>query len=195
LATQPIELPFFHPIAIRVPLDTRYFNTDAVIALANEERPLAGRILKRANAALSWLMRAETIKNAVGWASSRVISGFLLSLWLHSHACAVGSRRLAESAGNPQGSGAAEQDGSRADGTGGGSAAGNLCRAAPRAGGRLSQHGNMPKIYGNVVANHHDGSFESARGGSWAKGIGLGKRPGQRHTGTAEDRHVTAHAG
>ena len=206
LTTQPIELPVFHPIAIRLQqlLETPDFTMDAVISLANEDPSLAGQILKMANSTVYMgRVRTETIKEAVirlgaqqvsnlAMAASQaglhvsenpVIAGFLRSLWLHSHACAVGSRWLARSEGYPQIADQAYMAGLLHD-------VGKLylLKALERLnkmgvaqaaleedllleifeelhveqGCRLMEHWNMPKIYYNVVANHHDDNFDSS---------------------------------
>jgi len=205
LTTQPIELPVFHPIAIKLQhlLETSDFTMDEVINLANEDQSLAGQILKMANSTVYMgRVRTETIKDAVirlgaqqvsnlAMAASqaglhvsenRVLNGFLQSLWLHSHACAVGSRWLARSAGYPQIADQAYMAGLLHD-------VGKLylIKALERLnkmgvahaaleedllleifaelhveqGCRLMQHWNMPKVYYNVVANHHDNNFDS----------------------------------
>jgi len=205
LTTQPIDLPVFHPIALRLQqlLETPDFTMDAVISLANEDQSLAGQILKMANSAVYMgRVRTETIKDAVirlgaqqvsnlAMAASqaglhvsdnRVINGFLQSLWLHSHACAVGSRWLARNAGYPQISDQSYLAGLLHD-------VGKLylLKALERLnkmgvaqaaleedllleifaelhvdqGCRLMEHWNMPKVYYNVVANHHDNNFDT----------------------------------
>lgn len=125
LINQPIELPVFHPIAIRLQLmlDSPDFKMEEVIDLANEDASLAGQILKMANSSVYMgRVRTETIKDAVirlgalqvaniAMAASqaglhvsenKVINGVLRSLWLHSHACAAGARAIARIAGYPQ---------------------------------------------------------------------------------------------
>jgi len=205
LTTQPIELPVFHPIAIRLQqlLETPDFTMAEVVALANEDQSLAGQILKMANSTVYiGRVRTETIKDAVirlgaqqvsnlAMAASqaglhisenRVINGFMQSLWLHSHACAVGSRWLARNSGYPQYADQAYMSGLLHD-------VGklyllkalerlNLAGVAHAAleedllleifeelhveqGCRLMEHWNMPKVYYNVVANHHDDNFDT----------------------------------
>ena len=231
LTTQPIELPVFHPIALRLQqlLETPDFTMDGVIALANEDPALAGQILKMANSAVYMgRVRTETIKDAVirlgaqqvsnlAMAASqaglhasenRVINGFLQKLWLHSHACAVGSRWLARSAGYPQIADQAYMAGLLHD-------IGKLyllkalellnrmgvAQAAleedllleiftelhVEQGCRLMQFWNMPKLYYNVVANHHDSNYDSTNvvltvvrlvnTACKVKGIGLARDP------------------
>jgi len=232
LTTQPVELPVFHPIAIRLQqlLETQDFTMNEVIALANEDQSLAGQILKMANSTVYMgRVRTETIKDAVirlgaqqvsnlAMAASQaglhvsehpVINGVLQSLWLHSHACAVGSRWLSRSAGYPQVADQAYMAGLLHD-------VGKLylLKALERLnkmgvahaaleedllleifdelhveqGCRLMEHWNMPKVYYNVVANHHDNNFDSAdtvltvvravNAACKFKGIGLTRNPG-----------------
>ncbi|GAW67313.1 phosphohydrolase [Geoanaerobacter pelophilus] len=204
LGNQPIDLPVFHPVALRLQhlLATPDFSISQVISLANEDQSLAGQILKLANSPLYiGRFRTETIKDAVirlgaqhvcnlAMAASqaglhvsenRIINGFMQSLWLHSHACAMGSRWLARSAGYPQRAEQAYMAGLLHD-------IGKLylLKALERLnkadmapppleedlleifeelhveqGCRLMEHWNMPKVYYNVVANHHDDNFDT----------------------------------
>lgn len=205
LSTQPIDLPVFHPIALRLQqlLETPDFSMAQVVSLANEDQSLAGQILKMANSTVYiGRVRTETIKDAVirlgaqqvsnlAMAASQaglhvsknqVINGFMQSLWLHSHACAVGSRWLARNAGYPQYADQAYMAGLLHD-------VGKLylLKALERLnelgvaqaaleedllleifeelhveqGCRLMEHWNMPKVYYNVVANHHDDNFDT----------------------------------
>lgn len=205
LTTQPVELPVFHPIAIRLQqlLETPDFTVDAVIALASEDPSLAGQILKMANSTVYMgRVRTETIKDAVvrlgaqqvsniAMAASqaglhasenKVLNGFMQSLWLHSHACAVGSRWLARNAGYPQYAEQAYLAGllhdvgklyllkalERLNRTGVAQAALEeellleiFAELHVEQGCRLMQHWNMPEIYSNVVARHHNDDFDS----------------------------------
>jgi HD-like signal output (HDOD) protein len=205
LTTQPVELPVFHPIALRLQqlLETPDFTVDAAIALAGEDPSLAGQILKMANSTVYMgRVRVETIKDAVirlgaqqvaniAMAASqaglhvsdnRVLNGFMQSLWLHSHACAVGSRWLARNAGYPQYADQAYLAGllhdvgklyllkalERLNKMGVAQAALEeellleiFAELHVEQGCRLMQHWNMPEIYGNVVARHHDEEFDS----------------------------------
>lgn len=206
LTNQPIDLPVFHPIAIKLQqlLMTPDFSMAQVVALANEDQSLAGQILKMANSTMYiGRVRTETIKDAVirlggqqvcnlAMAASQaglhvskhpVINGFMQSLWLHSHACALGSRFLARSAGYPQYADQAYMGGLLHD-------VGKLyllkslerlnelgvAQAAleedllleifeelhVEQGCRLMEHWNMPKVYYDVVANHHDDNFDTS---------------------------------
>ncbi|HBG07827.1 MAG: phosphohydrolase [Geobacteraceae bacterium GWC2_58_44] len=232
LTTQPVELPVFHPIAIRLQqlLESPDFSIDAVIALASEDPSLAGQILKMANSTVYMgRVRTETIKEAVirlgaqqvsniAMAASqaglhvsdnKVLNGFMQSLWLHSHACAVGSRWLARSAGYPQYADQAYLGGllhdvgklyllkalERLNSMGVAQAALEeellleiFAELHVEQGCRLMQHWNMPGIYCNIVANHHDDNFDSSdtvlalvrlvNTACKLKGIGLTSDPG-----------------
>jgi HD-like signal output (HDOD) protein len=231
LTTQPIELPVFHPIAVKLQqlLATHDYKVDEVIGLANEDQSLAGQILKLANSTVYiGRVRTETIKDAVirlgaqqvsnlAMAASQaslhssehpVIHSFMQSLWLHSHACAVGSRWLARTAGYPQVADHAYMAGLLHD-------VGKLylLKALERLnkvgvaqaalepdllmeifeelhveqGCRLMEYWNMPRVYYNAVANHHDVNFDTAdialtvvrtvNAACKVKGIGLVKTP------------------
>jgi HD-like signal output (HDOD) protein len=232
LTTQPAELPVFHPIAIRLQqlLETPDFTVDAVIALASEDPSLAGQILKMANSTVYMgRVRTETIKDAVvrlgaqqvsniAMAASqaglhasdnKVLNGFMQSLWLHSHACAVGSRWLARNAGYPQYAEQAYMAGllhdvgklyllkalERLNRMGVAQAALEedllleiFAELHVEQGCRLMQHWNMPQIYTDVVARHHNDDFDSGdtvltlvrlvNKASKVKGIDLVKEPG-----------------
>ncbi len=206
LTTQPIDLPVFHPIAIRLQqmLETTDFTMDAVIALASEDQSLAGQILKVANSTVYvGRVRTETIKDAVirlgakqvsnlAMAASHaglhvsnvpMINDFMRLLWQHSHACAVGSRLLARTAGYSQFADQAYMAGLLHD-------VGKLylLKALERLnnagvaqaaleqdllmeifhelhvdqGSRLMEHWNMPKTYSGVVASHHLAKFDTS---------------------------------
>jgi putative nucleotidyltransferase with HDIG domain len=124
LSIQPVDLPVFHPIAVRLQqlLDSMDFTIDEVVRLASEDQALAGQILRMANSVVYvGRVRVETIKEAVvrlgalqvanlamaasqaslHVSESKVISRNLQKLWQHSHACAVGCRWLALQAGYP----------------------------------------------------------------------------------------------
>jgi HD-like signal output (HDOD) protein len=205
LTTQPVELPVFHPIALKLQqlLETHDYKIDEVIDLANEDQALAGQILKMANSTVYMgRVRTETIKDAVirlgaqqvsnlAMAASQsglhvsenpLINGFLRSLWLHSHACAAGSRWLARSAGYPQIADQAYMAGLLHDvgklyllkalerlnklGVGQAALEKDLLleifeELHVEQGCRLMEHWNMPKVYYNVVSNHHDNNFDT----------------------------------
>ena len=206
LTTQPIELPVFHPVAIRLQqlLENPDFTFETVIELASEDPSLAGQILKMANSTVYMgRVRTETIKDAVirlgaqqvsnlAMAASqaglhvsdhKVINNFMQSLWLHSHACAVGSRRLARSAEYPHLADQAYMAGllhdvgklyllkalERLNSLGVAQAALEedllleiFAELHVEQGCRLMEHWNMPKIYYNIVANHHSDEYDTS---------------------------------
>lgn len=205
LTNQPVELPVFHPIAIKLQLllETPDFTMAEVIDLANEDQVLAGQVLKMANSTVYiGRVRTETIKDAVirlgaqhvsnlamavsqsglHVSENEVINGVLQSLWLHSHACAIGSRWIAMNTGNAQYADRAYMAGLLHD-------VGKLylLKALERLnkvgvaqaaleeslmleifeelhveqGQRVMQHWNIPKIYQDVATKHHDARFDS----------------------------------
>jgi len=206
LTSQPIELPVFHPIAIKLQhlLETPDYKIDEVIALANEDQALAGQILKMANSTVyAGRVRTDTIKDAVvrlgavqvsnlAMAASqaslhvsedRVINGFMQSLWLHSHSCALGSHWLARNGGYPQHADHAYLAGllhdigklyllkalERLNRAGMAQAALErdllleiFAELHVEQGCRVMQHWNMPRIYYNVVANHQEPNFDTS---------------------------------
>jgi HD-like signal output (HDOD) protein len=205
LTTQPVELPVFHPIALQLQhlLETQDYTMDEVVNLANEDQSLAGQILKMANSTVYiGRVRTETIKDAVirlgaqqvaniAMAASqaglhvsdnRLINNFMQALWLHSHACAVGSHSLAKAAGYPQHADQAYMAGllhdvgklyllkalERLNKVGVAQAALEeellleiFAELHIEQGCRLMEHWNMPKPYFNVVANHEGVNFDT----------------------------------
>ena len=205
ISNQPIDLPVFHPIAIKLQilLEAADYTMADVISLINEDQVLSGQILKMANSTV-YIGRVctETIKDAVirlgahhvsnlamavsqsglHVSGNEVINDCLQSLWLHSHACAVGSSWLAKNTGNPQHADRAYMAGLLHD-------VGKLylLKALERLhklgvaqtaleedvlleifdemhveqGIQLMQHWNMPKLFHNIVAKHHDARFDS----------------------------------
>jgi len=121
ITSQPIELPVFHPIAIRLQqiLESLDFTVDEVVKVADEDQSLAGKILKVANSPF-YLGRVpvETIRDAVVRLGAQLVSNlamvasqssiytsqhelinrYMQKLWSHSHACAAGCRFLARTA-------------------------------------------------------------------------------------------------
>jgi HD-like signal output (HDOD) protein len=205
IANQPIELPVFHPIAIKLQgvLDSSDFTMDDVITLINGDQVLASQILKMANSTVYMgRVRTETIKDAVvrlgahhvsnlamavsqsglHVSANKVINDCLLSLWLHSHACALGSSWLAKTTGNSPYADRAYMAGLVHD-------VGKLflLKALERLnklgvahtaleegllleifdelhveqGCLLMQHWNMPKLFHDVVARHHEDKFDA----------------------------------
>jgi len=124
LSIQPVDLPVFHPIAVRLQqlLDSLDFTFEEVVKLASEDQALSGQILKMANSVVYMgRVRVETIKEAVvrlgalqvanlamaasqasiHVSESEVINSYMQKLWQHSHACAVGCRWVAQQTGYP----------------------------------------------------------------------------------------------
>lgn len=122
LGLQPIDLPVFHPIALKMVhlLADADFELDELVSTANDDQVLAGQILKMANSHVySGRVKIETIRDALvrlgayhvsnlAMASSQAaihasnnafVNGVMQELWFHSHACAVGSRWVAMNTG------------------------------------------------------------------------------------------------
>jgi putative nucleotidyltransferase with HDIG domain len=122
IVAQPIELPVFHPVAIRLQqvLDSSDYTVDDVIRIANEDQSLAGKVLKVANSPF-YLGRVPvaTIKDAVLRLGAQLVSNLAMvatqaslhssphplvnsimqRLWTHSLSCAIGCRFMAQSVG------------------------------------------------------------------------------------------------
>ena len=122
LASQPIELPIFHPVALKLQrmLSNYDFTVDEVSQVANEDMSLASQMLKIANSPM-YMGRSKvaTIKEAVirlgaqqvinlviaaSQASAHAsvnpeLDRYMKELWLHGHGCALGGRWLAHSCG------------------------------------------------------------------------------------------------
>lgn len=122
LASQPIELPIFHPVALKLQrmLADYDFTVDEVSQVANEDQSLASQMLKMANSPLYMgRTKVATIKEAVirlgaqqviniaiaaSQASTHasdnpVLDKYMKALWLHSHGSAIGARWLAMNCG------------------------------------------------------------------------------------------------
>ncbi len=122
LASQPIELPIFHPVALKLQrmLTDDDFTVDEVALLANEDQSLASQILKMANSPMYMgRTKVATIKEAVirlgaqhvvniSIAASQAVTHasenpaldhYMKELWLHSHGSALGARWLAHNCG------------------------------------------------------------------------------------------------
>ena len=122
LASQPIELPIFHPIALKLQrmLSNYDFTVDEVALVANEDMSLASQMLKMANSPMYMgRTKVATIKEAIirlgaqqviniAIAASQaaihesnnpVLDSYMKSLWLHSHGAALGARWVAQSCG------------------------------------------------------------------------------------------------
>ncbi len=122
LASQPIELPIFHPVALKLQrmLSNYDFTVDEVSQVANEDMSLASQMLKIANSPM-YMGRSKvaTIKEAVirlgaqqvinlviaasqasaHLSSNPALDHYMKELWQHSHSCALGARWLAHSCG------------------------------------------------------------------------------------------------
>jgi putative nucleotidyltransferase with HDIG domain len=122
LASQPIDLPIFHPVALKLQrmLSNYDFTVDEVSQVANEDMSLASQMLKIANSPM-YMGRSKvaTIKEAVirlgaqqvinlviaaSQASAHSLTNpaldhYMKELWLHSHSSALGARWLAHSCG------------------------------------------------------------------------------------------------
>jgi HD-like signal output (HDOD) protein len=123
LALQPIDIPVFHPIALKMVqlLADTNFVVDELVSLSNNDQVLAGQILKMANSHMySGRVKVETIKDALvrlgayhvsnlAMAASQsalhasendFVNGIMQELWSHSHSCAFGSRWVAINTGH-----------------------------------------------------------------------------------------------
>jgi HD-like signal output (HDOD) protein len=122
LSIQPIDLPVFHPIALKLIhlLSDHNFTIDELASTANDDQALAGQILKMANSS-SYIgrVKVETIKDALirlgahhvsnlAMAASQAalhssnnstVNDIMKELWFHSHGCAVGCRWVAMNTG------------------------------------------------------------------------------------------------
>lgn len=122
LASQPIELPIFHPVALKLQkmLSNYDFTVEEVAQVANEDMSLASQMLKIANSPM-YMGRSKvaTIKEAVirlgaqqvinlviaasqaaaHSSTNPALDHYMKELWLHSHGCALGARWLALSCG------------------------------------------------------------------------------------------------
>ncbi len=122
LASQPIELPIFHPVALKLQrmLSNYDFTVDEVSHVANEDMSLASQMLKIANSPM-YMGRSKvaTIKEAVirlgaqqvinlviaasqaaaHSSTNPALDHYMKELWIHSHCSALGARWLAYSCG------------------------------------------------------------------------------------------------
>lgn len=199
LVLQPIDLPVFHPIALRMVhlLADTNFVIDDLVSTANDDQVLVGQIIKMANSNVySGRAKIETIKEALvrlgayhvsnlAMASSQAslhaskndfVNGVMQELWFHSHACAIGSRWVAMNTGHRNIAEQAYLAGLTHDVgklhllkalerlTNGGMAQAALERGLlleifdemhVEQGKSLMAHWNMPAIYRDVAARHH----------------------------------------
>ncbi len=122
LASQPIELPIFHPVALKLQrmLSDYDFTVDEVAQVANEDQSLASQMLKMSNSPMYMgRTKVATIKEAVirlgaqqviniAIAASQAaahsstnpaLDRYMKEMWLHSHGSALGARWLAQNCG------------------------------------------------------------------------------------------------
>ena len=122
LASQPIELPIFHPVALKLQrmLSNYDFTVDEVALVANEDTALASQMLKMANSPMYMgRTKVATIREVVirlgaqqviniaiaasqasaHESANSTLNRYLKALWLHSHGSALGSRWLAQTCG------------------------------------------------------------------------------------------------
>jgi HD-like signal output (HDOD) protein len=122
LASQPVELPIFHPVALKLQrmLSDYDFTVDEVAQVATEDQSLASQMLKIANSPMYMgRTKVATIKETVirlgaqqvinlaiaaSQASTHashneVLDRYMKELWLHSHGCALGAKWLAHNCG------------------------------------------------------------------------------------------------
>lgn len=122
LSVYPIDLPVFHPVAVKMQhiLASKDFDMEEVIALASQDQVLASRILRMANSpAYLGAVAVETMKDAVvrlgagqvanltmavtqaslHKSPNDTINRYMRKLWQHSHACALGCRWVAGTIG------------------------------------------------------------------------------------------------
>lgn len=122
LASQPIELPIFHPVALKLQkmLSDYDFTVEEVAQVANEDMSLASQMLKIANSPMYMgRTKVATIKEAVirlgaqqvinlviaasqasvHNSSNPALDHYMKQLWFHSHGCALGAKWLAHSCG------------------------------------------------------------------------------------------------
>jgi HD-like signal output (HDOD) protein len=120
---EPIELPVFNPVALdllRV-LNDPAMEIDDVVRMINEDQALSAQVLKMSNSpAYMGRVKCETIRDSalrlgtrqvtnLAMAASQaslhasvnpVVNDVMQDLWLHSHACALGSWSIALRSGH-----------------------------------------------------------------------------------------------
>jgi len=126
LASETLNLPVFHPIAIKLQgiLASKDFTIDQVVALIIKDQALTSQILRLANSAFfSGLAKVTTITDAVVRLGAREIASVAMLasqqnsynsftvaelknhsqlLWRHAIGCAIGTRWLCERSGYKQ---------------------------------------------------------------------------------------------
>ncbi len=123
LAQQPIDIPVFHPVALKLTMmiPDPYSDFDDIVRVITEDQALSAQVLKMANSsAYMGLVKAETIKDsairlgvrqisALAMAASQAslhsssnvtVNTIMQELWQHSLACAVGSWWVAQNTGH-----------------------------------------------------------------------------------------------
>lgn len=123
ISIQPIDLPVFHPIALRLInlLSDINYKVTELENTVNEDQVLAGHILKLANSThYIGRVKVETIKDALIRLGAHHVSNLAMAvsqaalhvsnnsfvndvmqeLWFHSHACAVGCQWVAANKGH-----------------------------------------------------------------------------------------------
>jgi HD-like signal output (HDOD) protein len=119
LAQQPIALPVFHPVALKLTLmlPDPYSDFDDIVRVISEDQALSAQVLKMSNSsAYMGLRKAETIKDSairlgvrqisvLAMAASQAslhtsdnstINALMHELWQHSLACALGCWWIAQ---------------------------------------------------------------------------------------------------
>jgi HD-like signal output (HDOD) protein len=126
LASETLNLPMFHPIALKLQaiLAAKDFTIEQVVALIIRDQALTSQILRLANSAFfSGLSKVTTITEAVVRLGAREIASVAMlasqqnsynsfsvpelkahahALWRHAIGCAIGSRWLCERTGYKQ---------------------------------------------------------------------------------------------
>ena len=123
LVQQPIELPVFHPVALKltIMIPDPYSDFDDIVRVISEDQALSAKVLKMSNSsAYMGLKKAETIKESairlgaqqisvLAMAASQaslhssdnpVINSVMRELWQHSLACAIGCWWVANNTGH-----------------------------------------------------------------------------------------------
>lgn len=122
LAVSPIDLPVFHPVALKltIMLSDPYSDMEDIVKAINEDQALVVNVLKMANsAAYMGLVNVETIRDAVvrlgakqtsmlamavsqaslHVSENRLFNGVMKELWQHSLACGLGGWWVAQQTG------------------------------------------------------------------------------------------------
>jgi putative nucleotidyltransferase with HDIG domain len=123
LARQPIDIPVFHPVALKLTMmiPDPYSDFDDIVKVISEDQALSAQVLKMANSsAYMGMVKAETIKDsavrlgvsqisALAMAASQSslhassnadVNVIMQELWQHSLACAVGAWWTAQNTGH-----------------------------------------------------------------------------------------------